>query len=374
MTPLTVYHTEASIGWGGQEIRILAEMTALRARGHRFGLIAQPGSEIAVRAAAAGVPTHLVAMRGALDLLAVAEIAGILRGAGADLVNTHSSVDAWVAGWAARLLRIPILRTRHLAIPLKPNRLAPRVYTWMADRVVATGEEGRQILLEQAGLSPERVSVVSTGVDVERFASGRVNRGEARRALGLSAEDPVVGIAAVLRLNKGHIPLLQAMAAPALAERQARLLVAGSGPMEGYLKDLARTLGVADRTQFLGHREDVPEILAASDVVVLPSTQNEGVPQTILQAFALGRAVVGSDVPGIRQVVRDGETGLLVPPENPEALGIAIARLLDDPRLGERFATAGRRLVLEQYSVAHMADAMEAVYRTLTGERCGSSV
>lgn len=373
MKPLTVYHSEASTGWGGQEIRILTEMLALRERGHRLGLIAQPGAEIASRAAGVGFPVHVVRMRGALDGLAVAHVAGVLRGARADLVNTHSSVDAWVAGWAARIIRIPVLRTRHLAIPLKPQPLAPRVYTWMADCVVTTGEDGRRLLLEQAGVAPDRVRVVPTGVDLSRFDPEKVDSAAARRALDLPPEAPVIGIVAVLRLNKGHISLLQAMAAPRLAARALRLLVAGSGPMEDYLKNLARSLGIESRIRFLGHREDVPEILAASDVVVLPSTQDEGIPQTILQAFALGRPVVASDVAGIRQVVRDGETGLLVPPENPDALAEAILRLVDLPALGQAMGKAGRALVCSRYSVAQMADAMEAVYRELVREECASS-
>jgi glycosyltransferase involved in cell wall biosynthesis len=133
-------------------------------------------------------------------------------------------------------------------------------------------------------------------------------------------------------------------------------------------------LGIASRVHFLGHREDVPEILAASNVVILPSTQSEGVPQTILQAFALERPVVASDVAGIRQVVRDGETGLLVPPEDPDALAEAIDRLLEAPALGRALGKAGRALVCAEYSVERMADAMEAVYRELLGEACASSV
>jgi glycosyltransferase involved in cell wall biosynthesis len=373
MGPLTIYHTEASMGWGGQEIRILSEMTALQDRGYRLGLITQPGAEIAARVAAAGFKVHHVRMRGAVDFLAVAQVAGILRGAQARLVNTHSSVDAWVAGWAARLVRIPVLRTRHLAIPLKRQPLAPRVYTWMADRVVTTGEAGRRLLLEQADVVPDRVTVVPTGVDVTHFDPGRVDGLAARRALGLLPEAPVIGIVAVLRLHKGHIPLLRAMATPSLADRKVQLLIAGSGPMGDYLRDLAGSLGIASRVHFLGHREDVPEILAASDVVVLPSTRDEGVPQTILQAFALERPVVASDVAGIRQVVRDGETGLLVYPEDPDALAKCIVRLLDTPALGRALGTAGRALVCAEHSVERMADAMERVYRALLGEACESS-
>lgn len=374
MHPLTVYHTEASTGWGGQEIRILGEMVALRGRGHRLGLIAQPGSEVATRAEAAGFPVHRLRMRGALDLMAAACIAGLLRRAGAHLVNTHSSVDAWVAGWAARLLGLPVLRTRHLAIPLKPNPLAPKVYTWMADRVVTTGEDGRRLLLERAGVAPEKVRVVSTGVDLARFDPERVDGASVRRSLGLPTGASVLGAVAVLRLHKGHIPLLQAMAGPELSERNAQLLIAGSGPMGEFLRGMARDLGIAGRVHFLGHREDVPEILAASDVVVLPSTHDEGVPQVILQAFALERPVVASEVAGIRQVVAEGETGLLVPPEDPEAIGRAIVRLLEDGALARRLGEAGRALVQARYSTERMADAMEAVYRELVGTACASSV
>ncbi len=369
MSALTLYHAESSTGWGGQEIRILSEMQELRKRGYALGLIAQPGAEILSRARHAGFPAHAVRMRGALDLWAAARIAGILRRERARLLVTHSSVDAWVGGLAARWIGLPVIRTRHLAIRLRQNPVAPRVYTWLADRIVATGEDGREILIAQAGVSPERVVVIPTGVDTERFHPDRVDRDRVRGELGISERTPLVGIVAVLRRRKGHLTLLQAMTEAPLRDRGAHLLVAGAGPIQRVLEERVRALGLAPRVRFLGHREDVPDILAACDVVALPSVMGEGVPQAILQALALSRAVVASDVPGIRQVVRDGETGLLVPPEDPPMLAKAIGRVLDDILLARRLGTAGRGLVLSFYSLAAMADAAERAYREVAGRR-----
>lgn len=374
MSLLSVFHSEASVGWGGQEIRILTEMAHLRDRGHAVGLIAQPGAGLLVRAREAGFPTHTVRMRGALDFLAVAQMARILRAERAGVLSTHSSVDAWVGGWAARWLGLPVVRTRHLTIRLRRNPLSPRVYSWMADHVVTTAEEGRTLLIEQAGIPPDRVSVIPTGVEAARFDPSRVAGDRLRAELGIPEAAPVVGVVAVLRFRKGHGVLLAALASPPLCHRPAHLILAGAGPMEGVLRAQAASLGLMRRVHFLGHREDVPEILAASTVVVLPSTMGEGVPQTILQALALARPVVASDVPGVRQVVRDRETGLLVPPEEPVALAGAILHLLDHPRLARDLGEAGRRLVLSAYTVDRMTDAMEAVYRRMVAGPCASCV
>jgi glycosyltransferase involved in cell wall biosynthesis len=368
MGPLTVYHTEASMGWGGQEIRILTEMTALRDRGYALGVIAQPGAAIAARAAAAGFPVHTVRMRGACDLPASARVAAILRSARPHLLNTHSSVDAWVGGWAARWMKIPVIRTRHLAIRLRRNPLSPRVYTWMADHVVTTGEAGRDLLVAQAGLDPARVTVVPTGVDVQRFSPERADGESLRAELRLPPATSIVGVVAVLRARKGHGVLLEALQHDALATRPICAVFAGAGPMEGRLRERAGALGVAGRVHFLGQREDVPDILAASRVVVLPATADEGVPQAILQAFAMGRPVVASDVSGVRQVVLQRETGILVPPGNAPRLAAAIAELLDRPELAFRLGQAARRLACSRFSLGRMADDMEAVYSRVLGE------
>jgi glycosyltransferase involved in cell wall biosynthesis len=362
-----IIHTESSMGWGGQELRILGEMQALRARGYDLGLIAQPGAEILARAREAGFATHAVTMRGALDLWAAVRAARILRADGARLLVTHSSVDAWVGGWAARWLGLPIVRTRHLAIRIRQNPFARRVYTWLADRIVTTGEDGRNILIEQAGVLPDRITVIPTGVDTERFHPERVDAHRVRQELGIQAGVSVIGVVAVLRTRKGHLTLLEALARSPLREPGVHLLVAGAGPIGQAVEERARGLGLTERVHFLGHREDVADILAACDVVVLPSIMGEGVPQVVLQAFALGRPVVASDVPGIRQVVQDGETGLLVPPEDPPALAQAIGRVLQDASIARRFGEAGRSLVLSCYSLEKMADALEAIYRPTAG-------
>jgi glycosyltransferase involved in cell wall biosynthesis len=177
----------------------------------------------------------------------------------------------------------------------------------------------------------------------------------------------VAGIVAVIRRRKGHLVLAEAMAWPPLRERGAHLLIAGEGPVRGSVEARVAELGLRDCVHFVGHREDVPEVLAACDVVALPSILGEGVPQAILQALAMERAVVASDVAGIRQVVRHEETGLLVPPEDPRALGQAILRLLADSDLGRRLGAAGRATVVSGYGVERMADAMERVYAAAVG-------
>ena len=135
MGGLTVFHTESSLGWGGQEIRVFTEARWLRQRGHAVGLVVPPGSALGARAEQADIPVGWVRMRPAMDPVAVGRIARRLRRGRAQLLVTHSSVDAWTAGLAARLSRIPVVRMRHLSVPVRPNVFSRAVYTLLCDQI-----------------------------------------------------------------------------------------------------------------------------------------------------------------------------------------------------------------------------------------------
>ncbi len=136
---LTILHTESSTGWGGQEIRTHQECLGFAKRGHRVHLVCEPGSGLAERAAADGLPVHAIPLGRGASPGTIAVTWRIIRRIGAHLVHTHSSRDAWIAGLAARLARTPVVRTRHLSVPLRRNGLSRLVYTRLADRIITTG-------------------------------------------------------------------------------------------------------------------------------------------------------------------------------------------------------------------------------------------
>ncbi len=366
---VTVFHSEASLGWGGQEIRILAELTGLARRGHRTGLLACAGGEILARARAAGVPAWEVPFRHALDLRSAACAARVLREQRADVLVTHSSKDSWVGALAGRLAGVPLVRMRHLAVPVRRNPISRLVYTRLCRRIVTTGEGGRELLIREIGVRPDRIVAVPTGVDLEIFDPLRADGGPVRRALGIPAGAPAVGMVAVLRSKKGHRYFVEAAREVVRALPAARFLVVGEGPMRPTVERWIAEAGLAGAVFLLGHREDIPEVMAALDVMVLPSRRAEGVPQVLTQALAMERAVVTTDVVGVTEMVEDGITGLVVPPEDAPALAKAVISLLEDPERARAMGRAGRRRVVAGFSLEGMLDRMQAIYREVAATR-----
>ena len=358
----TIFHTEASGGWGGQELRILAELDGLARRGYRTGLISEPGSPIAERARSLGRPVHPVRFRWSADPSAVRKVARILREEGVDLLGTHSSLDAWVGGIAARWCGVPVVRTRHLDIPLKRNPLSRMVYRLLADAVVVTGASGAARLVAEAGVPPERIHVVPTGIDLDRFDPARVDGSRIRRELGIEASAAVIGTIGVLRVLKGIDIFLRGCRAILDRNPAARFLVVGDGPMRREVRALWQALHLEGAAWLLGHREDIPELLAAMSVLVLPSLTGEGNPQVVSQAMAMGVPVVASALPGIMELARDGDTARLFPAGDAQGLADAVCRMLEDGEIRRRMASRGQALARARLSVDAMLDRIEVIY------------
>lgn len=343
---ITVLHTESSPGLGGQEIRTLNEARWIGDRGWRVVVAGQPGGRFIERAREGGLVAAPIRMRRAWDVIAIAQLVRLIRAEGVQLVHTHSSVDGWVAGIAARITAVPVVRTRHVSIPVR--RGFNPVYTWLADRVITSGEAIRRIVVG-AGVPADRVVAIPAGVDLERVPF-RARAGDARRELGLSA--PVIGSVAMFRGSKGHAHLLDAFADVRSSHPTATLLLVGDGIRRAWVEGLAREAGLAECVVFTGFRSDVPALLAAMDCFVLASTRTEGVPQSLLQAFAAGVPVVASDIGGVPEVVADGVTGLLAESGSAVSLAHAIERVLSDPAAAARRAEAARALVERRFSHA----------------------
>ena len=357
----TVLHTESSPGLGGQEIRTLNEARWTGERGWRVIVAGQPDGRFVTRAQAAGLETASVRMRRAWDVAAVARLVRLIRRERVSLVHTHSSVDGWVGGLAARAAGVPVVRTRHVSIRIR--RGFNPVYTWLADRVITSGEAIRRILLG-AGVPAERVVAIPAGVDLASFAF-RGRSPETVESFGLSP--PVIGSVAMFRGSKGHAHLLDAFARVRAAHPRATLLLVGDGIRRSWVEGLAREAGLGDAVVFTGFRSDVPALLGAMDCFALASTRTEGVPQSLLQAFAAGVPVVASEVGGVPEVVRDGVTGVLVRQASGEALAEAIERVLSDGAGASRRAHAARALVEERFSHAAAITRLLDLYGELLG-------
>ena len=354
---LVIAHTESSVAWGGQEIRIFSEMQGMRERGHRMLLAAKPESEIYRRANEAGFETlALGAAKWSLPFNA-ARLAGWFRHHQVDVVNPHSSQDGWSAGIGGRLARCPlIIRSRHFDTRFSANFLKGIVFKRLADHLITTSPKVTKDFQRAFGLGDERVSTIPTGVDLDRFNP----EGPATRIEGKPDQHdwPVLGMVAVIRQAKGHIFLVRA--ARTLADRglPVRLVFVGDGPSRNPIDDEIHRLGLTDRVTFTGYRQDIPDMLRGFDCAVVPSL-HESIPQVGLQAMACGVPVVGSDAGGIPDVIRNGITGRVFPSENAEALADALESMLRDTERTNQMSRNALEYVAREHSLSAMLDRLE---------------
>jgi glycosyltransferase involved in cell wall biosynthesis len=353
----TILHTEASLGRGGQEIRTVAETRWLIGHGWNALIACQPDSLLLREARAASVPVEPIRMRSATDVGALLRVRRLIRDRGVSLVHTHSSVDSWLGSLAAKSLLRPVVRSRHVSIPIRHTL----VYR-LADRIITSGEAVRATVIS-AGIAPEKIVTVSAGVDTEQFHAG-VSGKSVRDELGLGGAS-VIGLVANIRGSKGHNVFLDAARTVLAAAPDTRFLIVGDGVGFDEVKGRVQRMGLESRVILTGFRRDVPEVMAALDVLVLPSTRSEATSQVIPQALAVGTPVVGSDVGGIPELVRDGETGRLVPPGDSGALAQAMLASLREPERSRAMARTGQAMILSQYTFDAAMARTTDVYRAL---------
>lgn len=363
-----VLHYIDNAGFGGAEEILLALIEGLNRGSWEATLLHHDdpgGVALAGRARALGVPTRaLQRPAGRRDRR---QVARALAAEGASVFHAHLSwplrcTDGLVA--AARA-RIPaVVATQHLFSPISSVRaiLRQRLVAARVDRYVAVSREVERGLAGTPLFPARKIEIIRNGIRLDAFASPPAP--SLRPALTGGTGAPVVLTLARLDPQKGLSDLIRA------ARRIPGVVfaVAGDGPERTRLEAEALAGGVADRFRLLGHRVDVPALLEACDVFALPSLY-EGLPVSVLEAMAAGRPVVATSIGGTDEAVRDGETGLLVPPRDAEALAAAIARLLSDPALARRLAGAGRELVEKEFSAERMVRETAGLYERLLAGR-----
>jgi glycosyltransferase involved in cell wall biosynthesis len=355
-----IVHTESSLGWGGQEHRILAELTGSKQRGAHAWLVAPSHAEIYRRASGSEIAARPMNFTRGLLAMNVPRLALWLRSERIHVLNSHSSRDAWVAGLAGRLARTPlIIRTRHFDVPISNPAISRCVYRTLSDHIVTTSPKVTDHLRRLFNLPEDRISTVPTGIDLERFSPAGPKAELAPAAQ--RARTALIGMISVIRLAKGHETLLRAARMLRETGIPVHCVIVGEGPYHTNVERMVCELGLAGTVTFAGHREDVPEILRALNLVVIPSL-HEGIPQVSLQALATKTPVIGSNVGGIPSIIRPSETGRLFPPGDFAALAAAIRDTLEESATTRRLCEQGRAFVETDHSLEHMLDKLEAIY------------
>jgi glycosyltransferase involved in cell wall biosynthesis len=354
-----ILHTEWSEGFGGQEMRILLEIQEHLKGGHQVFLLAHPESPLLKTAQDKGMDIIPLKIRHTFDLQALRHIKKILKEKQIEVLHTHSSVDSWVASLAGKWAGVPVtVRTRHISVPAR-RRPLNYIYS-LPDVVITSGEQIRQTLINGYGLPADRVYSIPTGVDTGRFFP-RLPDPALKKELGIPADSLVISLVAVLRAQKRHELVIAA--APGILQRypQARFLFVGEGPRRALIEEEIRRRRLESFFIMTGHRNDIPEILALTDIGIIAS-QAEGVPQFLLQAMAMAKPTVATAVGGIPDIIADGINGLLIPPEESQALVDAVLRILEDKTYAAHLGQQAMNLIHKKFNAGRMADQICQVY------------
>ena len=358
---------------GGIERHSVELAAALRGRCVPLWFACPPGSHLDAWCRERDIPTLPFEVRNSGDLGAARRLAGLVRACGVDIVHAHSRRDYVVAVLGVRLARrARLVLHAHMVRPLgEPPRLAGIFFDWGADAVVAVSGAVCDRLRHDHRFPPALVHLIYNGVDLREIAApgtpqGRAQRRQTRQEWGIPDDAPVLGM--IGRLDaKGQSHLLAV--APALAREHPALhlvLIGSEGEPgeQARLTAQAEAAGLAHRLHFTGPRQDVPALLPALDVLVhLPRDEAFGL--ALAEAMAAGLPTVATNIGGCREVVRDGVTGLLVPPGDAPALTAALDWLLDPAGGATRraaFGEAGRRVVVKDFSRERQLDLLQALY------------
>jgi len=361
---IRVLHTEWSDGWGGQEIRIINEMIALREQGVEVFLACTNHAQIKQKALDNNIKVFTLPFRGNADFKTLFSIKKIIQENQIDIVNTHSGKDTWVGGLAAKLAGVKFIRTRHLSTPIRTSRL--NFINKLADYIFTTGEGVRLEMINNNRIKPERIQSIPTGIDADIYDSNNFNRQTCRKLFQFKEDQIVIGIIAVLRLFKRHDRFLNMVhyVIDNNPNKNIHFVMAGDGPQRENLINMINDLGLQNHISMLGYVSNVPELLQALDVFVLTSDSGEGVPQSVMQALLMNTAVVSTSAGSTRDL-HCNDNFILIDKDSQDELNEACNNLINNQELRQKYAKNSRSYVLDNFSKVKMTKKIMKVYLKL---------
>ncbi len=369
------------LGMGGAERLLVPYLRHLHGDSFRVRVCAfqvKDGNLVADQIRQLGVAVDLLPIHHLRDASAIPRLARYLGQQQAHLVHTQLEFANTLGTTAAYLRRatgggrLPTVATLHTFDDAQtPGKEARRIrLMWWALRhgcrqIIAVSDGLRRYLEQEARLPPERCLTLYNGIDVDRFrpqpAAARLAQ---RQAFNIPPAAPLLITVAVLRQPKGIQHMLQALPALRQTWPDLRYLVVGSGAHAAALEALTVQLGITEAVIFAGTRHDIPDLLAMSDLFVLP-TLDDALPTVLMEAMAVGLPLVASNVGGVPEMVTHQQNGLLVPPGNADALVQACRHILQNPTLAQSMSIAGQQTAAARFNITHQAQKLAQIYHTL---------
>ena len=350
--PLTFLQYITPSRLAGAEHFFLSVISHLAQKGHRVIVVTKRDTPLRAeieKLTSPNIELHAWHTHGKIDPQTLVKLCRLIRRERVDVINTHLTTASWMGALAGKICGVPSVAVVH----------ATDRKTWFqhADHLIAVSGGVKDSLVEQ-GIDPAKIKVLYHGIDLQRYAAP-LDTAAAKARLGLPADARTVGVTASLIGRKGHRFLLQALKQVEATVGPVHALFAGEGALETELRAHAQELGLSERVHFLGFRRDVTQVVSAMDVFVLPSLK-EGLSLAVMEAMALQKPVVCSAIAGLPEVVRDGQTGLLVPPGDVAALQRALETLFADADLRRDLGRNARQFLQDNFEQTACLDAMEA--------------
>ena len=365
-----VAHIVLNLEVGGMERVVVDLVREGLALAQRLSVVTVSSrGELASVVEAMGVPVICVNKPPGLKMGAVKDLAAVFRKLRPDVVHTHQIGALFYAGRAARLAKVPlVVHTEHgKHFARLRTRWMGRFAACYAARFFCVSEDLASHVRLNRVAPPRKVVVVVNGIDTDRF-SVKGKEGALSASLGIPAGVPLIGTIGRLNEVKRQDVLLRAFAILLQSVPTAHLLIVGDGPLMNDLRGLAIELSISSVVHFVGYQASPELYLQMMDVFAL-SSRSEGMPLVLLEAGAAGLPVVATRVGGVPEVIVEGETGLMVPPENETALATALCNLLHDIPMARQMGEAARRRVVAEFSLRRMAAEYQRHYRELLQKR-----
>ncbi|MBP2656382.1 MAG: hypothetical protein H6Q73_3951 [Firmicutes bacterium] len=352
-TPIKVMQINSMKIWRGGEVHVFLLCQQLISIGVSTVLACRSGSPIDQKAKDANIPVFNLPLKNTIDFKSAWMLADYCRKNSIDIIHAHNGRDYWLAGLAKFFNpKLKVVITRHILGPLK-NTILHRWLYKKVDQVLAVSETVKNAITL---IPPEKIAVVYNGIDTEEFAAAPA--GTLRQELDLAATTKIVGMVGKVHPSKGHRTLLQSIPQILTECPDTVFIVVGSG-------DSVQLQQMNSDVLFLGERNNVPEIMKDLDVFVMAS-RNEPFGLVTLEAMAAGATIVGANSGGTAEIIVDGETGLLFPPDDSARLAQAVIRILTDSKFDGKLRENGSNAV-HKYTIVNMAANTKKIYQDVLG-------
>ncbi|TCL36082.1 glycosyltransferase involved in cell wall biosynthesis [Anaerospora hongkongensis] len=338
--------------WAGGEVHVVLLCNELMKLGINVTLACRPGTFIDKNAREAHIPVINQPFSGAIDLKSARELAKYCEAHSIEIIHAHTGRDYWLAVWTKFFYpKIRIVITRHIQCPLK-NSMFHRWAYQKVDKVIAVSQAVRKSL---TSFPSEKITTIYNGIDIERFKTAKP--GVLRKKLAVSETTKIIGMIGRITPIKGQDTFFRSISDISSKVPDTVFVVAGACDDKDYIEKLKR---INNTVIFLGMCDNVPEIMKDLDVFVLASLE-EPFGLVTVEALAAGIPVVATNTGGTTEIITDGETGLLIPPEDPSKMAEAVITILSDPDLANQFRANGLNRV-ESFTIKKMTLSTLAVY------------